>query len=176
MPPRTRRRLALSSAGKLTLGAFGLLAIWYGWSLRAPGLKGVIGEVLNPRDTPTAWRYAPLADVEVVVMWFGTPFDNFAHPNSKCLRATSVPTDANGQFEAPGWWRAPSWTPVTDVRAVAYPQAPGLSMPRLPGEMEAIPAPNNFTQLIARGVSQPGVGTGDFDALANYRCPRHAPG
>ncbi len=113
-------------------------------------------------------------------MWFGTPFDYFAHPNSimSARNVRDLPTH-NGEFKAPAVVaRWPSWPPVIDVTGHRIStRARTLDTPDCPEKWKPFLRPNNFNRAdSARGEPNSGVGTGDFDALTNYRCPRHAPG
>jgi hypothetical protein len=142
-------------------------------SLHASGVEGRVGEVLNPDAPPSEWRYAPLADVDVLVMWIGSPLDNLVHSNTVCLRAAYARTDSNGRFSLSGWWPKPQWPLVTNLRPLPPAPPPGFEYPRGSDFQHAL-ATTPFTLRVARIDSRAPPESGaaqQMSPLDLLRCP-----
>ncbi len=90
-----------------------------------PEMKGIVEEVVNFDAPPAQWKYVPIANAEVMVLWRGqsaTP----VHSSSVCLRAIYTRSGPDGRFTVPGWWRMPRGAPVLDVHPVSYAFVPGF--------------------------------------------------
>ena len=91
---------------------------------RAPGIHGRVEEVV--RDGSTTLRTVPRAGVDVLIVWRGDLLDNPVDSSRICLGAAHIMTNGDGSFSRPGWWKAPTWPPVTDVTVSAYVYSPGF--------------------------------------------------
>jgi hypothetical protein len=138
-------------------------------SLHAPGLKGVAGKILNPQDPPDQWRFAPLANATVVVVWHGNVLDNPVHASSRCVRGVEVITDRDGNYSVPGIWVSPSWPMVIHVHPFAYLHERGYTAPYRT-EMPTLVAPPYTVMGEPKAEAVPGNFL-FFDPLENYRCP-----
>jgi hypothetical protein len=105
------RAARLLNAARLPLAIAALLTLLYllisFTLLRAPGLSGRAGRVINPAAVRADWLYRPAAGVEVLVMWNSRPLPGTVPP--RCLRAVLVRTNLDGDFRVK-WWLVPwSW-------------------------------------------------------------------
>src|SRR5690242_8753550 len=83
----------------------------YVTGLRAHGMSGRVGVVVNPEAPQSQWRYTPAAHVEVVVSWPGRRVSGLFQSLGYCARTQVVRTDLDGKFRANGWWETPGWPP-----------------------------------------------------------------
>lgn len=100
-----------------------VLAIALARNSRAPGISGRVEEIV--RDDPAAAHTVPRPHADILIVWRGDRIDNPFDSSRTCLGAVRVMSGADGSFSQPGWWKIPTWPPITDVRVSAYVFVPG---------------------------------------------------
>lgn len=104
----------------------GALLTLYSCGFRGTEMKGAVEEVVNFHAPPDQWKYVPIANAEVLVLWRGQRANNPFYGSSVCLRAIYTKSGPDGRFTVPGWWRAPRSELIVDVMPVSYAFVPGF--------------------------------------------------
>lgn len=94
--------------------------LFYLSGLYTKGVSGRIGMVENLSAPKESWRIVPAAEVDVLITWDAQMLDNFAHGNSRCVRAVMTRTDRDGNFKVGGDWLAPTWPPLSGSFAASH--------------------------------------------------------
>jgi hypothetical protein len=130
-----------------------LLATVLARNSRVPGISGRVEEIV--RDGSTVARTVPRPRADVLIVWRGNLVDNPFDSRRTCLGAVQVVSSTDGRFALPGWWKVPSWPPITDVRVSAYVFVPGYATigPILSDEEARLLKPG--VHLIKRDASGP---------------------
>ncbi len=147
MSARDGRRRGLTVAALVVvICAAAFIAVVY---LRAPSTDWSFGVISNPDDAPEDWRYEPLRDVRVVVVWQEeVPRDDHPSSRQRCLRSEYTRTRDDGTIHLDGWWMKPRWPLVRKIRVVHLVAEPGYGRELwLNG---AWPAPSSFNSYLAR--------------------------
>jgi hypothetical protein len=118
----TRRGLIVAAL-VVVISAAAFIAVVY---LRAPSTDWSFGVISNPDDAPEDWRYEPMRDVRVVVVWLeDVPRDEYPSTRQRCLRSEYTRTRDDGTIHLDGWWMKPRWPLVRKIRVVHLVAEPG---------------------------------------------------
>ena len=126
---------------------FGICAVvflpWYLSGLKASGVSGRVGILINPEAPQDQWRYEPAAHREVFILWTGQRTLWLMQSQGYCARTQVVHTDSQGRFSAAGWWESPGWPPPRIDFGTASPMVPG----QMPLYLPAVP-PADYTVIL----------------------------
>jgi hypothetical protein len=147
--------------------------LFYVSALHVSGVSGRVGMVENLAAPKEAWRIVPAAGVEVLITWEAQAFNNFAHGNSRCVRAVITRTDGKGEFKVPGKWLSPRWPPLVGSFAASQAIKPGYYAA---WDYREVAPELGFTSVLGPPLINPWTGKtleGDdaTDSMRWERCP-----
>ena len=104
---------------------------------RASEVRGEALEIQNFQDLPSRWTFKPLANAEVMAVWYGSgPGDTpTLHSGGHCVGYALTRTAADGSFYFPAW-KAPRGTAagkgISSIYAEGFLEVKSFSVPEMP--------------------------------------------